>query len=151
MQATATLRHVRISPRKVRLIARELPGRSFLQAESVLEFLPNKATQALLKLLRSAVANAENRGVGTKADLRVKEVAVNQGRTLKRFRPRSRGMMHPFARRSSHITIVLEGPGGVRGKQKPHTTQPAQKKQLLYGKIEGQKDASCLASADGSV
>ena len=106
------------------MIARELGGKQFFHAEALLELLPHRATKPLVKLLRSAAANAEAQGVGEKQVLRVKGVMVNQGRTIQRFRPRSRGMAHPIARRSSHITIVLEGPGGVpkRKRAKQETT-----------------------------
>lgn len=114
MQAKAILRHLRLSPRKVRRIASSIRGLHAAHAESLLEHTPHRAARPLIKLLRSAVANAEVLGVGEKATLLIKQIEVSQGRTLSRARPRSRGMSHPIARRSSHIILVVEGPGGMK-------------------------------------
>lgn len=105
---TAKLSHLRISPRKTRLVADLIRKCSVQEAQYQLRVSTKRASVPMLKLLNSAIANARVVDSATNADnLFIKEVRVDMGRTLRRFRPVSRGRAHPIAKRTSHITIVL--------------------------------------------
>lgn len=107
MDIRARLSFVRIAPRKVRLVARELRGLSAAQAISVLEYLPQRSSGHLLKLLRSAIANAKHNYDLTSEKLYVREVRVDGGAKLKRFMPRSRGSAFRIEKKTSHIDLIL--------------------------------------------
>ena len=105
----AKLNYLKIAPRKVRLMANLIKGLSVNEAEAQLLSLPNRSTGPLLKLLRSAVANAKNNNSGLNPDhLFVKSIIVNEGPMLKRFLPRARGMATPIHKKSSHVSIILD-------------------------------------------
>jgi large subunit ribosomal protein L22 len=104
----ASVTHVRISPRKVRMVVDTVRGKSVSQAMSILEYTRKKAAQPVQKLLKSAVANAvENDGVSDVDNLVIDQIAVDEGPTLKRFTPRARGRATPIHKRTSHIRIAL--------------------------------------------
>lgn len=104
----AKVTHVRISPRKVRLVVDTVRGRSVSQALSILEFARKKAALPVKKLLKSAVANAvENNGVDDVDKLFIERITVDEGPTLKRFMPRARGRATSIRKRTSHVRIVL--------------------------------------------
>ena len=106
MKASAT--HIRISPRKVRMVVDTVRGKSVSQALSVLGFTRKKAALPVQKLLKSAVANAaENDGISDVDTLVIDRIMVDEGPTLKRFMPRARGRATPIRKRTSHIRIVL--------------------------------------------
>ncbi|MCL2671467.1 MAG: 50S ribosomal protein L22 [Clostridiales bacterium] len=97
-----------MSPRKVKLVCDLIRGKSVEEARAILIYTPKAATEPVLKLLNSAVANAEN-NLDLRADsLYVAEIAANQGPTLKRFMPRARGSASQILKRTSHISIVLD-------------------------------------------
>lgn len=100
-------RFARISPRKVRLIADMVRGRDVTDAMNVLKFTPNRGAGMLDKVLRSAVANADQDEADVEL-LFVKEAFVNEGPTIKRFQPKDRGKALPIMKRTSHITVVVE-------------------------------------------
>ncbi|MBI2591512.1 MAG: 50S ribosomal protein L22 [Candidatus Brennerbacteria bacterium] len=106
-QAIAKLNHLRISPRKVRLVASLLKGLSVNEAEAQLLFQIRRPAKPILKLLRSAVANAKNQQMKTD-QLGIVKIEVNQGPRFKRFMPRARGSASLIEKKSSHITLVLE-------------------------------------------
>ncbi|MCE5235302.1 MAG: 50S ribosomal protein L22 [Clostridiaceae bacterium] len=104
----AIARYVRISSRKVKIVVDLIRGKSVKEAEAILMFTPKAASEPVAKLLKSAVANAEN-NLDLSADtLYVAEAFANQGPTLKRFTPRAQGRATPIRKRSSHITIILD-------------------------------------------
>jgi len=108
MPVTAKLRYLRIAPRKVRLVADLIRGKSVKKAETLLEFQIKRPAAPLLKLLRSAAANAK-KNVGLSEEvLRVSKITVDEGPKLKRSRPRARGRAYPIQKKTSHITIVLD-------------------------------------------
>lgn len=111
MKVSAIHRNARMAPQKIRLVGRLLVGSKSSQAEAVLINMPGKASAILLKVLHSAVANAVNNFNLEKDHLVVQSVYVNEGLRMKRIRPVSRGMSHPYVRRSSHVAIVIEGLG----------------------------------------
>lgn len=104
---TAILKNERIAPRKVRLVADMIRGKSVANAETILTNAIKKAKNPLRELLNSAVANAIHNHSLSKEQLYVKEIMVNQGVVLKRFMPVSRGSAHPIKKRTSHVKIVL--------------------------------------------
>jgi len=104
----AIARYVRISSRKVKIVIDLIRGKSVREAEAILQYTPKAATEPVLKLLKSAVANAENNLELNRDDLYVAEVYANQGPTLMRFRPRAQGRASRIRKRTSHITIVLD-------------------------------------------
>lgn len=106
MQAKAIARYIKISPRKVRLLVDLIRGKSTAEAEVQLRVSAKAAKAPLLKLLRSAVTNAENKNMNSER-LYVKEVTVDGGPVLKRFRARAFGRAAPIRKRTSHITIIL--------------------------------------------
>ena len=109
MESSATLRYARIAPRKLRVVAKLIRGKSVDQAINILMFTQRGCAPVLKKLLVSAIANAEDKSEGSLEtdSLIVKEVAVDQGPTLKRWRPRAMGRATRINKRTSHIRIVL--------------------------------------------
>jgi len=105
---TAKLRYLRISPRKVRLVADLIKGLSVIEAERQLKFLTKRSTKPVLKLLGSAVANAKNKANLVKENLYVSNVIIENGPTLKRWRSRAMGRTSPIMKRTSHITLILD-------------------------------------------
>lgn len=103
----ATLRQYRQSPRKVRLIADLVKGKTVEQALAELEFTQKRASETVSKLIRSAVANAKDTADAERKDLVIENVTVDEGQTLKRFRPRARGRASRINKRTSHITVTL--------------------------------------------
>ena len=104
---TAQLNYLRIAPRKVRLITDLIKNLPVSEAEAQLTLVPQKAAVPVLKLLRSAIANAKNNQSLDPDTLFIKEVRVDQGPSLKRFMPRAMGRATPIQKKSSHITLVL--------------------------------------------
>lgn len=108
MQVKAKLRNLRIAPRKVRLVANLVRGLSVEQAEVQLQYLDKRSATPMLKLIRSAAANAEHNHKLNRNDLFIKSVEVNDGVTLHRWMPRAMGRATPLKKRGSHITLVLD-------------------------------------------
>ena len=104
----ATAKYIRISARKVKIVIDLIRGKDVTEAEAILMYTPKAASEPTLKLLRSAIANAENNLDMSRDTLYVAEVFANQGPTLRRYRPRSRGSASPIRKRTSHITIILD-------------------------------------------
>lgn len=108
MEARAIAKYVRISPLKVNYIAKEIRGKNVDEALAILKFTPKKGAKELEKVLKSAIANAENNFDLDRDNLYVKEAYANDGPTMKRWRPRSKGRAYPILKRSSHIGVVVE-------------------------------------------
>jgi large subunit ribosomal protein L22 len=104
---TASLQNYRITPRKVRLVADMIRGKSVADAKTILTHASKKARHPIHDLIDSAVANAAHNFKIDKANLFVKEIRVDQGYVLKRSIPMSRGSAFPMKKRTSHVTIVL--------------------------------------------
>ena len=107
MRPRAVARYVRISSRKVRIVIDLIRGKQVSEALAILKFTPKSASPVVEKLLKSAMANAEYKGLN-KDDLYVAEVYADQGPTLKRMMPRAKGSGAMILKRSSHITVVLD-------------------------------------------
>lgn len=111
MEAIARLRNVPTSPRKMRLVADLVRGKRVGLALSILKFTPNHGAIKLEKLLLSAVANWQAKNPDAKledADLYVKTIMVDEGRSLKRLRPAPQGRGHRIRKRSNHVTLVID-------------------------------------------
>jgi len=104
---SSVARYVRIAPRKARLVADLIRGKQVEEALSILHHTPRAASPILEKVLRSAMANAEHNFNMNAQDLYIGEIRVDEGPTLKRFRPRAQGRASRIDKRTSHITIVL--------------------------------------------
>ncbi|WP_243641295.1 50S ribosomal protein L22 [Xylanivirga thermophila] len=105
---TATAKYVRISPRKVKIVIDLIRGKRVDEALAILQNTPKAASQPVIKLVNSAIANAENNLGLDRNDLYVAEIFANQGPTLKRIRPRAMGRAARIRKRTSHITVVLD-------------------------------------------
>src|SRR3989344_2815734 len=103
----AILKNYRQSPRKVRLVATAMKGKSVSDAEAELDFLLKRASLPIKNLLMSAVANARNNFNLAKEDLIVKSITVNKGIVMKRSMPRARGSASRINKRTSHVTLTL--------------------------------------------
>jgi len=101
-------KHIRISPRKVKIVIDLIRGKSVDEALAILMHTPKAASPIVEKILNSAIANAENNLELNREDLFVAEVYANAGPTLKRYRAGSRGSANPFLKRTSHISVVLD-------------------------------------------
>jgi large subunit ribosomal protein L22 len=111
MEIKARAKYLRISPLKLRLVARTLPGKKVEEALALLRFMPQRGARLLRKVVMSAVANAEQRPQVDVDSLFIKGVQVDDGPSLKRFQARAMGRVNRILKRSSHITVVLdEGP-----------------------------------------
>ena len=103
----ASARYVRIAPRKARLIADQVRGMHIESARALLQFSPRGAAHPIQKLINSAAANAENNHDLVADELRVASITVDEGPTLRRFRPRAMGRATPINKRTSHIRVAL--------------------------------------------
>lgn len=110
-EVKAIARYIRMSPYKVRRVLDQIRGRSYREALIVLEFMPYKACEPVLKVLRSAVANAEHNVGLDPTKLVVSTAYADGGATLKRFRPRAQGRAYQIRKPTCHITVaVAEAP-----------------------------------------
>ena len=107
-RAHATVKYVRISSRKVRIVINLIRGKKVDEALAILRFTPKSASPVVEKLLNSAIANAEHNMGLSRDTLYVAEIFANQGPSLKRFMPRAKGSASPILKRTSHITVILD-------------------------------------------
>jgi ribosomal protein L22 len=107
----ASSRYVRVAPRKARLVADQVRGLHIDRARALLQFSPRGAAQDIGKLIESAAANAENNHDLVSDEMRVAEITVDEGPTLRRFRPRALGRATPINKRTSHIAVALSPEG----------------------------------------
>ena len=107
MESTAKARHVRIAPRKVRLVMDMVRGKPVEEALSTLGLVRKASAPVIAKIIKSAMANAENNHDINTDGLVVSKAFVDEGPTLKRFMPRAMGRATPIRKRTSHITVVL--------------------------------------------
>ncbi|MCA9051556.1 MAG: 50S ribosomal protein L22 [Planctomycetaceae bacterium] len=106
----ATHRHARISASKVRPFAKLIRGLTAAEGVEALRYLPNRGARLLEKVLKSAIANAEDRGVRNPDRLKIAECRVDGGPMFRRVRPRSRGMAHLLQRKMAHIHVGVDAP-----------------------------------------
>ena len=109
MEVRAVGKNIDSSPRKVQLILEQLPGKAVGEALTILRFNPQPASKRVLKVLESAVANAENNYQMSPRDLKVKAAWAGDAIRMKRFQPKARGRVGPILKRRSHITVIVDG------------------------------------------
>ncbi len=159
--STAKLKNLRMSPRKVRLVAGLVKGLMVEEAERQLRFSTKKAADTILKLLNSAIANAKQNNDLEKENLYIAKIIVDAGRPLKRWRPRAMGRATQILKRTSHITLFLEQKGALpaerKSKRKAEAKSTEEKQEFLpqeeiiaklpekTQKIESKKDPSLKA------
>ena len=107
LEAKAVLKNARISSRKVKIVADLIRGKQVDEALAIIKFTPKASSEILEKLLKSAIANAENNHGMNRGNLIVNEIYANQGATLKRIRPAAKGSAVRIRKRTSHVTIKL--------------------------------------------
>ena len=108
MEVRAVSKYLRVSPQKTRLVADMVRGKKVDEALILLRFTPKKSGRLITKVLRSAMANAENTNAGDAEKLYIKTIQIDQGPRLKRFRPRAMGRATRIIKPSSHITMILD-------------------------------------------
>ena len=120
MEVRAVAKSVRISPRKIRLVADAVRDLSIDEALQLLDAAEKRAALPIAKTINSAVANAINNAKLDRANLTIGSIQIAEGQPLKRFHPSTRGRIHPYKKRSSHITVVLkENPKAVKAVAAP--------------------------------
>ena len=108
LEVTATAKHVRMSPQRARIVARALSGLGIDEALAALAFMPNRASSVIAKVIKSAVANAENNYALERDGLHIQRVTVDDGPSLRRFRAKARGRAGGYQKRSGHITVTVD-------------------------------------------
>jgi len=108
MPVVAKLKYLRIAPRKVRLVADLIRGKSVEQAQTLLRFTVKKANEPVLKLLKSAIASARNNFQLEESNLYIRKISVDEGPKYKRHMPRARGQAYEIQKKTSHVTLWLD-------------------------------------------
>ena len=108
MTARSILKYARVSPRKVRRVANLVKGQKAGDAIVTLNFLPHRSASIMAKILKSAMANAEQKKVADPESMKITKAVVDQGPVMKRMMPRAMGRADVIKKRTSHITLVLE-------------------------------------------
>ncbi|GHV55855.1 50S ribosomal protein L22 [Deltaproteobacteria bacterium] len=107
MEAKAIAKYIRVSPRKTRIVAKNVVGRPVEDAMNILQFTPQKGAEIIRAVMRSALANAEHNASMNVDALVVKEILVNEGPVWKRFMPRAQGRATSIRKSTSHIIVIL--------------------------------------------
>lgn len=123
MEVVTKAKYLHISPRKIRLVADLIRGIDVVEAEKQLRFIPQKGGKLLLKILNSAVANAEHNFNMVKENLFISKILVDQGSTFKRWRPRAFGRPALIRKRTSHVTLILDE--RIKGKKRKKIKEEA--------------------------
>lgn len=108
MKVRAVHRNARMAPRKIRPLASLVRGMSAVDADAQLTFVPGKAAQIVRGVLASAVANAKENHGANREQLKVSDIRVDEGLKMRRFKPVSKGMAHPYVKAMAHVTVVVE-------------------------------------------
>jgi len=113
----AIVRSIRITPKKLNLVAKMVRNKDAVEAMEILKFTPKKSAKLLYKAIQSAVANATNNFKQNEKDLFIKEIVVTKAATMKRWLPASRGRMQPILKRNAHLRVII----GVKENNKEET------------------------------
>ncbi|MCX6785289.1 MAG: 50S ribosomal protein L22 [Candidatus Komeilibacteria bacterium] len=147
-ECRASARFLKVSPRKVKLVIDELKGRGVMEALNLLQHLNKGSVPLVVKLLNSAIANAENNFKLKKEDLYIKHIVANQGPVLKRFRPAAFGTAHGIIKRTTHLDLVL----AVRSDAGVDLKSAHKKKGIFQKKVgadfKSARDKNILTSKD---
>ncbi len=150
MQVVAKLNYFRIAPRKIRLVADLIRNKPVERALSILRFTTKKSSQPMTNLLKSAIANAKNNFQLDSNSLYISQIKVDEGPKLKRGRPRARGVVGPIQKKTSHITLILEGEKKEEMQQKKEISKSEIKeKKELTQKTRKEIKEKFLASRQG--
>lgn len=141
MEVIAKANNIRMSPRKVRLVIDVIRGMDVTRAQTQLQFLKKAATLPVLKLLNSAIANAEHNFQMDKSTLFVKTITADGGPTIHRWTPKAFGRAAPIRKRTSHITIILAAKTGKAGGKKAKAVAEAAKPKTVK-KVAAKKTAA---------
>lgn len=133
MAVQAIAKGVRISPRKVSIVAALVRGRSVEDALTILEHTPRRSSVAVSKVIKSAKANADHNHGYKPNTLQITEISVTAGPRTKRYRPMARGRANPFQKKSAHIRVVVDG-------EKREAKKPVAKKTEAASKTEVKKE-----------
>jgi large subunit ribosomal protein L22 len=122
MEATAKIKHIRVTPMKARRVVNLVRGKQASEAMAILKFAPQTASEPVFKLVQAAVANAKHKAENENQfvdedDLIISEAFVDEGVTLKRFQPRAQGRAFRINKRTSHITIKVATPDEIAAKR----------------------------------
>ncbi|MFA6198481.1 MAG: 50S ribosomal protein L22 [Patescibacteria group bacterium] len=147
MEVTANLYHYRSSSLKVRLATQFVRGLPVAKAQAQLQFSPRAAAKPILKLLNSAIANAEHNHKMSTEGLYIKELLVTEGATLKRFRPRAFGRAGTIRKRTVHVTLVLADRNAGKTKEKVATAKVAKTAEASHPKTTAKPDAAKKSTA----
>lgn len=139
MEVKSITKYVRLSPQKARDVAREIQGLPVSSALDILTYTPKKAAQLIGKTLKTAIADAENNFSLDASTLVIKEAVIGGGPTLRRFKPRAKGSAGPILKRTSHISITLEG------------TAPEKKKKVARKVAKQIKETPAAAAVEETV
>lgn len=148
MEIKAQLRHLRIAPRKIRLVLSLVRGLDVKDAESQLQLMSKRGSDSVLKLLHSAIANAKNAYGIEEDNLYIHQIFANEGQTLKRWLPRAFGRASSINKRSSHIAVVLKSKDDVQMKKKKKTRVPTAEN-TSQGAQSSSKPGSAAAKQSG--
>lgn len=147
MEVRAIAKSIRVSPRKVRLVADTVRNLPVEEALHVLEAAEKRAALPIAKTIKSAVANATNNAKLEKTNLTIGSIQIAEGQPLKRFQPSTRGRIHPYKKRSSHIMVVLkEKVVGVKAAGVPAATSAA-----AGQSVSDRADAAVAAALHGGT
>ncbi|MFM1986979.1 MAG: hypothetical protein RIS18_1196 [Actinomycetota bacterium] len=145
MESRASARFVRVTPMKARRVVNLIRGLSAREAQAVLRFADQAASEPVGKVLKSAMANAQNNQNVDPATLYVAEAFVDEGPTMKRIRPRAQGRAYRIDKRTSHITLILE-PQGSAPRRKPGRRSNKPKAKQVVTKTEVAATAAAPAA-----
>lgn len=156
IRETVKLRHLHIAPRKVRLVANLIKNLSANEAEAQLMILPKRSAEAVLKLLKSGVANMVNNRKLDPEKLVIEKITVDEGPTFKRFLPRSMGRATPLLKRTCHVTIVLKEVAEKKKKSNRfNTVKPKKEKEakkiIKAGERSSKKENKEMESKEGAI
>jgi large subunit ribosomal protein L22 len=146
IEVKASLFNILISAKKMRLVADTIRGKSVDKAESILTVLPKRSAPILLKLLRSAMANAKDRYELNVEDLLVKSIMVNEGVAMKRWKPSAFGRAHPFKKHSCQVNLILTLKANAVAKARDKKSEPVETVDLT--KIDKKSDIKEAPSKD---
>ena len=151
MEARAQARFVRVTPMKARRVVDLIRGRSAAEAQAILRFAPQAASEPVGKVIASAVANAEHNKRLRPDTLWISEAFVDEGPTLKRFRPRAQGRAARIRKRTSHITVIVESrEAKAPTPKKTTTTKKTATKKTAAKKTTAKKTSAAATKAKAS-
>ncbi len=146
MEARAQARYVRVTPMKARRVVDLIRGMNADDAQAMLRFAPQAASEPVGKVLASAVANATNNYAMDAKELRISEAFVDEGPTMKRIRPRAQGRAYRIRKRSSHITVIV-----TDGVEMPKISKPAKAEKPAQAPVAAKAPAAKASAAKASA